>query len=115
MTKEIKLPTYEDGTPVCFGDTILDKRGISFIVDSVGAYSEGSIGIAGRDIKGFSKRLLIRAGEFVKRGDTWEQLEKDAEKICCEYFGMDGELDCEKCITRELIRRAKKLAGVEDE
>lgn len=24
MTKEIKLPTYEDGTPVCFGDFITD-------------------------------------------------------------------------------------------
>ena len=56
--------------------------------------------------------------------DSWEQLEEDAAKSDCDYFGRDVS-DCDRCPAREstlscgqsksldIIRRAKALAGVE--
>ena len=55
-----------------------------------------------------------------ERPDSWEQLDEDAEKDPCGYFGFDGEETCGKCpasgknceqtMARDLVRRAKKLA-----
>ena len=52
--------------------------------------------------------------------DTWERLEKDAEKDPCSYFGFDGEEICGKCpasgknceqaMARDIVRRARALA-----
>jgi len=52
--------------------------------------------------------------------DTWERLEKDAEKDPCGYFGFDGEEICGKCpasgknceqtMARDLVRRCRALA-----
>lgn len=58
--------------------------------------------------------------------DSWEQLEKDAAKGLCEYFGMGNAITCKGCpayedklscgcnipMARDIIRRAKELAGV---
>ena len=60
--------------------------------------------------------------------DSWEQLEEDASKGLCGYFGMDDAPDCKGCpaygdrlstscnsvMARDLVRRAKALAGVAD-
>lgn len=60
--------------------------------------------------------------------DSWERLEDDAAKGLCGYFGMDDAPDCKGCpayedrlscdcnikMTRDIIRRAKALAGVTD-
>lgn len=50
--------------------------------------------------------------------DSWERIEKDAEKTVCEYFG--ANYDCANCplesarcaeeVKKDIIRRAKKLA-----
>lgn len=65
------------------------------------------------------------------RPDSWERLEEDAVKVVCEYAGAApdefGDYDCDTCrlfdarsnliceqlMTREIVRRAKALAGVE--
>ena len=65
------------------------------------------------------------------RPDNWERLEEDAVKVVCEYAGAVpdefGDYDCDTCrlfdargnficeqlMTREIVRRAKALAGVE--
>lgn len=62
--------------------------------------------------------------------DSWERLEQDAVKDPCEYFGMDRTSNCNECpakssetdtdvcyrtMTRDLVRRAKALAGVSDD
>lgn len=61
------------------------------------------------------------------RPDSWEQLERDAQKNACDYFGVecDSEAKCRMCphfqddrdcsldMNADIIRRAKKLAGVE--
>ena len=60
--------------------------------------------------------------------DSWEQLEKDAVNGLCEYFGMGDAEDCKGCpaygdrlstscnsvMARDIISRAKALAGVTD-
>lgn len=60
--------------------------------------------------------------------DSWERLEKDARSSLCEYFGMGDAEDCKGCpaygdrlsstcssvMARDIIRRAKALAGVTD-
>ena len=53
-----------------------------------------------------------------ERPDSWERLERDAEKTVCEYFG--ANYDCANCplesarcaeeVKKDIIRRAKKLA-----
>ena len=61
--------------------------------------------------------------------DSWEQLEKDAMSGLCEYFGMGDAEDCKGCnayddrlstycssvMARDIVRRAKALAGVDDD
>ena len=60
--------------------------------------------------------------------DSWERLEKDTSNGLCEYFGMGDAEDCKGCpaygyrlsggcssvMARDIIRRAKALAGVTD-
>ena len=56
-----------------------------------------------------------------ERPDSWERLEEDAGKSPCDYFGFDGDETCGKCpasaknceqtMARDLVRRAKALAG----
>lgn len=61
--------------------------------------------------------------------DSWEQLERDAAKDPCGYFGLDRTCSCKWCpaksdvdnllmchvvMARDLMRRAKALAGVAD-
>lgn len=60
--------------------------------------------------------------------DSWERLEEDARNGLCEYFGMGDAEDCKECpaygdrltpscnsvMARDIIRRAKALAGVDD-
>lgn len=63
--------------------------------------------------------------------DSWERLEEDAKKNPCRYFGMseDQNASCKTCphgpwatdricgenMRLDLIERAKKLAGIEEE
>ena len=81
-------------------------------------HTEGSTGLKGE--------YLIHA-----RPDSWERLESDAVKVVCEYAGAvpdefgdydcdtcrfydeRGKLICEQLMARDIVRRAKKLAGVE--
>ena len=66
------------------------------------------------------------------RPDSWERLEEDALKGVCEYAGAEpGEFDahdcdacrfydersklmCKQLMARDIVRRAKALAGVAD-
>lgn len=62
--------------------------------------------------------------------DSWEKLEEDAKKIVCEYVGAprdeSGMTTCDGCrfqkqeecyqvMVLDVLKRAKKLAGVEEE
>ena len=69
-----------------------------------------------------------RAGEL--KPDSWEKLEEDAMQHACSYFFTNPEdMSCEDCphglrqtgrtcwqnARRDMLARAKKLAGIEDE
>ena len=65
-----------------------------------------------------------------EQADSWEKLEEDATQQSCEYFGMDRTpASCDDCphgweqtgracwrnARRDMIDRAKKLAGIDEE
>ena len=65
-----------------------------------------------------------------EQGDSWEKLEEDAMKPSCEYFDIGpGNASCDDCphgprqtgrtcwqsARRDILARAKKLAGIEGE
>lgn len=69
-----------------------------------------------------------RAGEL--KPDSWENLEEDTKQASCQYFGMDRTpASCDDCphgwwqtgrpcwqnARLNMIARAKKLAGIEEE
>lgn len=69
-----------------------------------------------------------RAGEL--KPDSWENLEEDTKQVSCQYFGMDRTpASCDDCphgwwqtgrpcwqnARLNMIARAKKLAGIEEE
>ena len=72
------------------------------------------------------KMLTHRAPE---PPDSWAKLEDDAKKTTCELAGMDMLESCRDCVWRptktdadcnttarlEILKRAKKLAGIEEE
>ena len=77
------------------------------------------------DLVGFASKVPLSACTLP---DSWEKLEKDAANDPCAYFGMDRTCSCKWCpaksdvdnllmchvvMTRDLVRRAKALAGVE--
>ena len=64
-----------------------------------------------------------------EQGDSWEKLEEDAMQHACSYFDIDQEnASCEDCphgswqtgrtcwqnVRRDMLARAKKLAGIEE-
>lgn len=117
----VEWPRFEDGELVMFGDAVAspstDDAGF---VDDISIGSDGSFSITTTD----SILTGYEAGERVKRAvvDSWEKLEADAGKERCEYWGLDLSISCALCSRRnqmhcgvpyDLVRRAKKLAGVE--
>lgn len=65
-----------------------------------------------------------------EQADSWEKLEEDAKQRVCSYFGIDQDAaSCEDCpygssqtgrlcwrnASLDMIARAKKLAGIEEE
>lgn len=129
--KHVKRPAPEvldaDGVEIHLGDTVYEPDGQSGIVIAVHP----------------STRCVdMRQGHHVSccmdtsrlthtRPDSWERLEEDAVKVVCEYagavpdefgdydcdtcrlFDARGKLICEQLMARDIVRRAKKLAGVE--
>lgn len=116
-----------DGVIIKAGDTVYDAKGEGHIVKEV--YFDDDE----------SHERTVWCGEFKSgiavvyiadqlthtRPDSWERLEKDAEKSTCEYFG-SRDMECSECPgfkggvkgcsvikMRDLIRRAKAIAEKE--
>lgn len=83
-------PTYKDGTPIQFGDTV-KRKGLKAreVISSISYYDDGN-----SYVNGSTPKEIIRV-----EPDSWEKLEEDAESLTYQ----------------DVIRRAKALAGVEDE
>lgn len=128
-----------DGVPIKVGDTVYcDDDPEPWQVDLIYAGSMGYCTVRLKDSAGIYKsadapRLSHKKPEPT---DSWEKLEEDADKCVCEYAGAqksivdDDKYSCINCpydepgshtdkgcqerMRLDLVRRAKKLAGIED-
>ena len=123
-------PTIDaDGVLIKVGDTVWHHSGFAHgVVTSIDAGSlMGTVRYVngGVEFRDAAKDLTHACP------DSWERLEEDAVKVVCEYagavpdefgdydcdtcrlFNARGNLICEQLMTREIVRRARALAGVE--
>lgn len=110
-----------DGLPLREGETVWHEDGSEWIVEEMNRY--GARCFDGDRRRTFDPRCLTHT-----RPDSWERLEEDAQKNACDYFGVecDSEAKCRMCphfqddsdcsldMNADIIRRAKKLAGVDE-
>lgn len=134
----MKLPLDADGVPIRIGDTVYTRDAEEYIVRGIYALADGySISVVplGRTCflpmkpEGLTHRTTDSA-------DSWEKLEEDAAKEVCAYAGAPFSIvnqdrySCTGCrfddcssrktscwlqMNSELMARAKKLAGIEEE
>ena len=131
----MKLPLDADGVPIRVGDemdidgeiAVVKGYQVSYKGDELQfiAVTEGyrkTFTLFGKNRKHFKHDTMP--------SDSWEKLEEDAMQHACSYFGISQEdTSCEDCPhgswqTRrtcwqnarlDMIARAKKLAGIEEE
>lgn len=129
----MKLPLDADGEPIRIGDIVYrDADPKPLQVDLIYVGSMGYRAVRLKDSAGIytsadAPRLSHKKPE---PPDSWEKLEKDARKIACDYAhaprNEDGLTTCDGCpfqksescsneMTIDLVERAKKLAGIEEE
>lgn len=131
ITKENQEALDADGVPIHVGDTVYHiNDGAELNVLSV-RYTENGCLI---DVKMPTARFKLAYYAMSlshQKPDSWEQIEADEKKDIAEYWGCKGKdekpcYECEhgllesgkSCTTnkyKDLFRRAKALAGVDDE
>lgn len=104
LGERVKRPAPEvldaDGVEIKVGDTVYDVRGERFTVMDI---DDGFLGLM-QD--GFVIGSWMPADQFsISLRDSWERLEEDAAHL--------DDMPCD-FTSRDLIRRAKKLAGVSE-
>ena len=128
----MRLPLDADGVPIRIGDTVYTRDAEEYIVRGIYALAdEYSISVAPlggtcflpMEPEGLTHRTTDSA-------DSWEKLEQDTRKRSCSYFGLDlTPASCDDCphgweqtgrecwqnARLDMIARAKKLAGIEEE
>lgn len=129
----MKLPLDADGVPIRLKDWVwyvgidaeITKDDPQQVVGFVSDLGMNGIYAVTRDYpdKAISPKMLThRAPESP---DSWEKLEEDAKKDACELAGKGGSDDCVGCkwfpmsncnemARLEILKRAKKLAGIEE-
>lgn len=135
------VPTAEligaDGAPIGVGDIVYrDADPEPLQVDLIYAGSMGYCTVRLKDSAGIytsadAPRLSHKKPEPLEPdpADSWEKLEEDAKKPSCEYFGIGPDnAPCDDCphgfeqtgrqcwqnARRDMLARAKKLAGIEE-
>lgn len=134
----MKLPLDADGEPIRIGDE-MDIDGDAMTVLGYRLHNDMLLLVAKDKKSGlfFTPDPSIVRHFKPERPDSWEKLEEDADKRVCEYAGAqksivdDDKYSCINCpydepgshtdkgcqerMRLDLVRRAKKLAGVEEE
>lgn len=127
----MKLPVDADGVPIRVGDEV-DAYGNVMTVLGYRVYDDGTYITA--KSRGTSITHALLPPDIHHRApeppDSWEKLEEDAMKTTCDYAlaprDEDGLTTCEGCrfqkneschheMTLEVFKRAKRLAGVEEQ
>lgn len=135
----IRLPLDADGVPIRLGDEVwyvgtsteIKKDGQLKVAGLVPVFDIDEIYIVTRDYpdKAIAPHLLTH--KQPEQTDSWEKLEEDALNSECLYFGNnEGEhtictncqysiaatgRSCRENMQIDLIERAKKLAGIEEQ
>ena len=136
--KRVKRPAPEvldaDGVLIKVDDTVWHEDGSELHVIGFGDVQDGETMLVVEYAAGPTKWGEVRCLSVTHtRPDSWEQLEEDARKGACEYAGAYLKRDtidshecdgcrcdadgygptCEQQMALDIIRRVKKLAGVE--
>lgn len=132
----MKLPLDADGEPIRIGDTVYTRDAKEYIVRGIYALAdEYSISVV--PLNSGTCFLPMEPEGLMHRttdsADSWEKLEADMMKpTSCLYFDIDSDpliRDCKVCPHGEkqsgnpcwrnkhldMLKRAKKLAGIEEE
>ena len=132
----MKLPLDADGEPIHIGDVLYSRgnecRVVSITVKAdeacVGAHTDDGVFLPSVNPKYLSRENLEPLEP--EPDDSWEKLEEDAKKTSCGYASAprdeDGLTTCEGCrfqksescnqeMTLDVLKRAKKLAGIDGE
>lgn len=127
----MRLPLDADGEPIHIGDVLYSRgnecRVVSITVKAdetcVGAHTDDGVFLPSVNPKYLSRENLEPLEP--EPDDSWEKLEKDAMGRACELAG-SGNLRCGDCewgkedigcqamARLEILKRAKKLAGIEE-
>lgn len=127
----MKLPLDADGVPIHIGDTVW------YIGVDVGIAKDYPLKVDGFVMEPFDFGIFIETQEFQHKAiapesltheqpepaDSWEKLEEDAsvgaQDYCANWLGIDIRKtltsDDDRAFAKDIIRRAKKLAGIEEE
>ena len=133
----MKLPLDADGVPIHIGDVLYSRgnecRVVSITVKAdeacVGAHTDEGVFLPSVNPKYLSRKNLEPLEP--EPADSWERLEEDVEQFedggtACEYFGSELTscngckspcpigANCRNSVARDVLRRAKKLAGIEE-
>lgn len=116
----MELPLDADGVPIRIDDVVYGNPGIAWTV--VGLRTSK----LGWKVEMDNMPFLCEPDDLThKKPDSWEKLEKDAMGRACELAG-SGNLRCGDCewgkegigcqamARLEILKRAKKLAGIEE-
>lgn len=116
----MELPVDADGVPIRIDDVVYGNPGIAWTV--VGLRTSK----LGWKVEMDNMPFLCEPDDLThKKPDSWEKLEKDAMGRACELAG-SGNLRCGDCewgkegigcqamARLEILKRAKKLAGIEE-
>lgn len=127
----MKLPLDADGVPIRIGDVLYSSRNECRVVSITVKADEACVGVhtdEGVFLPSVNPKYLSR--KKPEPTDSWEKLEEDARKQSCSYFGLDlPSVLCDDCphgqkqtgracwqnARLDMIARAKKLAGIEEE
>lgn len=127
----MKLPVDADGEPIRIGDEVnIDCDAMTVLGYHL---HNDMLLLVAKDKKSglfFTPEPSIVRHFKPEPPDSWEKLEKDARKTACDYAPAprdeDGLTTCDGCpflksescsneMTLDLVKRAKKLAGIEEE
>lgn len=127
----MKLPLDADGEPIRVGDVLYSSGNEFRVVNITVKANEVFVAVYADDGTFFPwAKPKYLSHKKPEPPDSWEKLEKDARKTACAYApaprNEDGLVTCDGCrfqksescsneMTIDLVKRAKKLAGVEEE
>lgn len=134
----MRLPVDADGVPIRLGDLVwyvgtdieITNDDPQQVVGLVTVFAADGIYVMTRDFTDKAIRPKLLTHKAPEPPDSWEKLEEDALKGSCTYFGKikDASTVCSRCphgkktgigcwqnMNLDLVKRAKKLAGIEEE